>query len=420
MDMLFGLGLGAVLLIILVAMLVVFIVANNLVEICQPNEVLVFSGFGGDKEKGYLILHGGKKVRIPIVQTLDRIDVTNMVIDINVTNAYSKGGIPLSLKGVANVKIGSEEPYITNAVERFLGTPRDHVKQIAKETLEGTMRGVLATLTPEEVNDDRLKFASSLQEEAEHDLTRLGLVLDNLKIQTVTDEKGYLDSIGRKQSAALIMTSRMAEAQNRADATVQDAENQLSKAIAKIAAQKQIAKAESERRVLDAQTRGEAMVAEERSKAGAAIARARAGLDVQRARLEQVKRQLAADVIQPAQAKKAELEAQAKGNTARIVEDGRATAEALRSLIGVWHEAGDAARPIFLVQQFDAIMDSMLSTIQDIKIDKITVIDSQVSNADADRGLPMRAASGSEQIKQTLGLDLPRVLQGIASLQDKS
>ncbi len=419
MDIFLGLGLGAVGIVLVIFLIVAFIVANNLVEICQPNEVLVFSGMGGENGKGYKMLHGGKQVRIPIFQKLDRIDVTNIVIDINITNAYSKGGIPLSLKGVANVKIGSEDPYISNAIERLLGMNREHVKQIAKETLEGTMRGVLATLTPEEVNNDRLKFAQSLQEEAEHDLTRLGLVLDNLKIQTVTDEKGYLDSIGRKQSAELIMTSRMAEAQNRAEATVQDAENQLKKAIAKIGALKRIAKADSERRVLDATTRGEAMVAEERSKAGSAIVRAKSNIDVQRARLEQVKRQLAADVIQPAQAKKAELEAQAKGNTARIVEDGRATADALRSLINVWKDAGDAARPIFLVQQFDAIMDAMLSTIHDIKIDKITVIDSAVSKADADRGLPMRAASGAEQIKQTLGLDLPRVLQGIAALQEK-
>lgn len=415
-----GLVIGVIVVILGLLVVAVFIVANNLVEICQPNEVLVFSGVGGTEGKGYMVLHGGKKVRIPVFQTVDRIDVTNMVIDINVTNAYSKGGIPLTLKGVANVKIGSGEPYVSNAVERFLGMNRDHVKQIAKETLEGTMRGVLATLTPEEVNNDRLKFAQSLQEEAEHDLTRLGLMLDNLKIQTVADEKGYLDSIGRKQSAELIMTSRIAEAQNRAEATVQDAENQLKKAIAKIAAQKQISKADADRRVLDASTRGTAMIAEERSKVGSAIARAKANLDVQRARLEQVKRQLAADIIQPAQAKKAELEAQAKGKTAHVVEDGRATAEALRSLIVVWKDAGDAARPIFLIQQFDAIMDAMLSTISDIRIDKITVIDSAVQDGDSARGLPMKAASGAEQIKQTLGLDLPGVLQGLAALQEKA
>ncbi len=412
-------GLGAFGMIALTAIIVIIIVIKNYIEICQPNEVLVFSGMGGGK-KGYKLIHSGRQVRIPMFQRLDRVDVTNMIIDINVHNAYSKGGIPLSVKGVANVKIGSQEPYISNAVERFLGMPRTAVEQIAKETLEGNMRGVLATLTPEEVNDDRLKFARSLLAEAEHDLTRLGLVLDNLKIQSVSDDKGYLDSIGRKQSAELIMTSRVAEAQNRAEATIQDADNQLKKAIAKIDAQKEISKADADRRIVDARTRGEAMVAEEQSKTGSAIARARANLDVQRARLEQVKRQLAADVIQPAQARKAELEADAKARSAKVVEDGKATADALRALNQTWKDAGDAARPIFLVQQFDAIMENMLSTVQDIKIDKITVIDSKVQDADSSRGLPMKAASGSEQIKQTLGLDLPRVLQGLAALQDNS
>src|SRR5699024_2009416 len=152
----------------------------------------------------YEFVHAGKKIRIPLFHRVDRLDVTNMVIDLNVNNAYSKGGIPLSVRGVANVKIASHQPLIANAVERFLGMSRERVMQISKETLEGNLRGVLARLTPEQVNFDRQSFAEELSAEAEHDLSKLGLELDTLKIQSVTDEKGYLDSIGRKQSANLI------------------------------------------------------------------------------------------------------------------------------------------------------------------------------------------------------------------------
>ena len=52
-----------------------------------------------------------------------------------------------------------------NADERFLGRDRAELRSVAKETLEGTLRGVLATLTPEEVNEDRLKFAESLRDD---------------------------------------------------------------------------------------------------------------------------------------------------------------------------------------------------------------------------------------------------------------
>ena len=78
--------------------------------------------------------------------------------------------IPLSVQGIANIKIAGDEPLLGNALERFLGIALAEVQDIAKDTLEGNLRGVLATLTPEEVNEDRLKFAQSLIGEADVDL----------------------------------------------------------------------------------------------------------------------------------------------------------------------------------------------------------------------------------------------------------
>ena len=388
---------------------------THYLEVCEPSEVLVFSGNKG----GYELVHSGRKLRNPILHKVDRLDVTNMVIDLHVTNAYSKGGIPLTVRAVANVKIGSIQPHINNAVERFLGMSRKEVIEVAQETLEGNLRGVLATMTPEQVNDDRITFANNLSEEAEDDLQSLGLMMDTLNVQSVADNQGYLDSIGRQQSAKLLMKSRVAEAMNRAEAAEVDAANQEKRALAKVDAQMSIAKAEAERRVIDAQTRAEAMVAEERGQVGALVAAARANLDVQRARLEQVKRQLAADVIQPAQASKAELEAQAKANAADVIEEGKANVIALQELIDTWNAAGESARPVFLLQQFDTILDAMMSTVQEIEIGKITVIDSNLDKVDRQGALPLKAASGSEQIKETLGMDIPKMLQGLAALQDR-
>jgi flotillin len=408
-------GIAVVLLIF--AAIAATIAVDNLTEICQPSEVLVFSGTRS--KRGYEVIHSGRRLRIPLFNEVDRLDVTNMAIDLNVTNAYSKGGIPLTLRGVANVKIGTREPLINNAIERFLGNTRAQIMEVAKETLEGNLRGVLATLTPEQVNNDRAVFAQELIEEAVHDMSKLGLELDTLKIQSVSDDVGYLDAIGRCKTAELLRDSRIAEARNRAEAVVRDAENQLKRATAKINAQTDIAEAEAKRRIVDAQTKGTAMIAEERSRIGAAIAKAEASKDVQRQRLEQVRRQLQADVIKPADARKAELENQAKANAAKIIEDGKANVEALRELLATWGEAGDAARPIFLLQNFDTIFDNMLSTVEDIQIDKITVIDSQLDQVDRHGSAPLKAASGSEQIKQTLGIDLPRLLQGVSALSEK-
>jgi len=393
-----------------------FMAIGNLVVVCEPSQMLVISG-KSDGANDYTAINGGRAVQFPLIHEVDWLDLRNMVIELNVTNAYSKGGIPLKVQGVANVKIASRGKMADRAIERFLGKSRKHVIRIAKETLEGNLRGVVAAMTPEEVNYDRQKFQQNLSDEADKSFRQLGLQLDSLRVKSVADDEGYLDSIGRKRDADLIRKSRIAEAENRAAASVQDAENQLRKAKAKIEAQKEIARADADRRITDARTKAEAMVAEERSKIGAAVAKARANLDVQKARLEQVKRKLAADVIQPAQAEKAELEAEAKADAATVVEDGKANVEALRELLETWRKAGDAARPLFLIQKFDTVMDAMMSTIQEIDIEKVTVIDSEVSEVDRKGSVPMKAASGSEQIKETLGLDIPRMLQGLSAMQ---
>src|SRR5213075_317232 len=136
-----------------------------------------------------------------------------------------KGGIPLDGVGQHRRKIAGVPPGLDNAVERFLGVDRKQIMMVAKEALEGNLRGVLATLTPEEVNEDKIKFAQSLLSEAEDDLRRIGLELDTLKIQDVSDDVGYLDSIGRRQSAEVQKRALIAEAASKAESAIRSASN---------------------------------------------------------------------------------------------------------------------------------------------------------------------------------------------------
>ncbi len=397
--------------IVILAVITIVAVFTKLIHICPPNEVLIFSGVErkvGNRTVGYRLVQGGLGIRKPVFETVDRLDLTNMIIDIRVKGAYSKGGIPLNVEGVANVKIASTEPSIGNAIERFLGKPRSEIMRVARETLEGNLRGVLSTLTPEEVNQDRVKFAESLLQEAGHDLTRLGLELDTLKVQNVSDDKGYLDSIGRKQSAALIMRSRIAEAENRAMAAERHAENTETKEIARVNADIAMARADAERRIIDAQTRKEAMIEEERSGVIAAVARAEADLEVQAARLEQVRLQLQADRIKPAIARRQQMVEKARGQAARVVEEGKATAAAIRSISDTWSQCGDEARQIFVAQQLSGLVGHMMSTVDESSINKITFIDKALTRGGSN--LAVDAAVTSEQLKHTMGIDIPALL----------
>ena len=405
---------------LVIAGIALALIVSRLINICSPNEVLIFSGTtrevsdnqGGVREVGYRLIQGGRGIRIPLMERVDRLDLTIMIIDLKVQGAYAKGGIPLNVEGIANVKIGSTEEILANGIERLLGKPREEIMRVARETLEGNLRGVLATMTPEEVNQDRVKFSKQLLNEADKDLSGLGLELDTLKIQSVSDDRGYLDSLGRRQSADLLMRSRIAEAENRALAAEKDASNTEMKEIAAVSAEIAKARAEAEKRIADATTMKTAMVAEQRGQVTSLVARATADLGVHRARLEQVRFRLVADEIKPAEARLSMMREQARGNAAKSIEEGKATAAALRALAATWRENGDSARQIVVAQKLNSLVGSLMSTVSNLPIDKVTFIDKDLRGGNGGN-VAVQAAITSEQLKHTLGIDVPALLNKI-------
>jgi flotillin len=401
---------------VVAAILFLGILISRIIYICPPNEVLIFSGGhrtipGEDRVVGYRVVQGGRGIRIPLIEIVDRMDLTNMIIELKVHGAYSRGGIPLNVQGVANVKISSKSVQLASAVERFLGMTREQIMGIARETLEGNLRGVLSTLTPEEVNQDREKFAGELLHEADHDLGRLGLELDTLKVQHVSDEKGYLDSIGRRQTAELLKNSRIAEAENRALSAENAAQNFQNQEISKLDAEIAMARADGARRVVEAQTRKGALIAESKGQVLALVAKAKAEVEVQHARLAQVRFQLVADKVKPAEAKKAQMIAQAKGTASKLLEEGKATAAAIRSLGATWAKTGDNARQIFVAQKLSRLIATMMQTVGDMPIDKLTVIDKELAANGSN--FAVKTAVTAEQIKQLLGVDIAQVAQSL-------
>lgn len=390
-----------------------FVVIRNFYYICQPSEVLIFAGnrtqIADGKEVGYRLVKGGSSIQVPLLERAFRMDLTNMIIELRVSNAYSKGGIPLTVEGVANIKIAGEEPTIHNAIERLLGKSRKDIEQLAKETLEGNLRGVLASLTPEQVNEDKIAFAKILLEEAEDDLEKLGLVLDNLQIQNISDEVRYLDSIGRKQQAELLRDARIAEAKARAQSIIRASENERITALRRIGRDLEMAKAEAERRVRDALTKRAAVIAEVESVVGSEVARVQAEVAVQTERIKQVENQLQADVVAPAEAECKRAIAKARGDAARIVEDGKAQAAGTKRLAESWKTAGTSAREIFLLQKLEPLLKTMAAGVPEVEVQNLTVIDAQNgSNV-------TKMASFLEQLRQATGVDVAKVVGHLAA-----
>ena len=392
------------------------VLLRQLYYICQPSEVLIFAGLrrstGSGRRVGYRTVRGGSALRIPLVEEVMRLDLSNMIIDLRVENAYSKGGIPLNVSGVANIKISGDEPGIHNAIERLIGKTQDEIRHIAKETLEGNLRGVMSSLTPEQLNEDKVTFARTLLEEAEDDLQRLGLVLDTLQIQNISDDVRYLDSIGRKQLVELKRDSRIAEAEAKSQSAVKQAENERITALRRLDKDLAIATANAEKRTTDALTRRAAVVAEAEAMVGAELARAEAEVPVQQERIKQVTEQLQADIVAPAESECQTMMAEAKGEAATIVEQGRSQAEGLQELVDSLKRSGDDAKRLFLLQKLEPLLTMLSGTVQPVEVEEVNLV------AQKDGGNTLSIATLLKQLQESTGLQLPNTPSKTESTPD--
>lgn len=352
---------------------------NNFMQICNPNEIMILSGrkhrTKEGQEVGYRVIFGGRTIVIPVIETVERMDLTTMPVPVEVKNAYSKGGTPLHIQAIANVKISSDPEIVGNAIERFLRRDRSEIASVARETLEGNLRGVVAMLTPEQINEDRLQFAERIAQDVSRDLSKLGLQLDTLKIQSVTDDVDYLRSIGRKRIAQIVRDAEIAEAEALSQAERIEANCQQQSEVAKSQAMAVIQQRQNELRKIKAELEQEARSEEERTKAAEREARARAEQQMQTMRAELERLRLEADEVLPAEAERQAKTLHAKGSAAELAENAKAAAMVNDMLSKVWQKTGVDASELFLMQQIEMVLQEAAKIPKRVHLDQVNVID---------------------------------------------
>ena len=404
-----------------VSLLVLMGIVKRFLYICRPNEILIFSGrdrrLADGSTVGFRVVFGGRAFRWPILEKVDRMDLTTISIDFKTLNAYSKGGIPLDVHVVANVKISNDPKVVGNTIERFLGRDPSEIETVARETLEGHVRGVLARLTPEEVNEDRLKFATHLQEEVKADFDSLGLMLDTLKIQAVHDKVNYLDSIGKNRIANILRDAEIAESSSRSEAAQEQAQARQAGKVAWENAEAAILTRQNELRTVRAELNSKSRVEEERAEAAAAQARAEAELELQEIRAELEKLRLQADVVLPAQSQQAAQAYKARGDAAIIAEDGKAMAWVLQQMADTWASMGADAKEIFVIQQLETILKLVVERVSNLRVGEVNLIDSGEGTALPGyvASFPATVAEVLRQLKDSTGVDVPAMLAGAAT-----
>lgn len=410
---------AAVLVVVIVALIVT---VQKLIVIVPPNRAAVLTGrkrsLSDGQSVGYRSITGGRTFRVPVIETVQHVNLETIPIEVSVSNAFSKGNIPLNVEAIANVKIASEPEWVfNNAVERLLGKTEDEVRVLAQDTLTGNLRGVLATMTPEAVNEDRLGFAKALSEDAGEDLASLGFHLDVLKIQNVSDERGYLEAIGREKSAEAIRQAEIAEAQAEADTREARAEARRRAEVREAAASIKVSEAQNALRVRQAELDQEGVTAEKISRVRAHEAEVEAEKVLEAKRVEREEQRLRADVVEPAKAEKEAAFARAEAEAAPILARGKAQVEVLRRLYAEVGAGGDAAFAVFLAEKLPELLETAVQAVKGVDIDRVVVMDGGdgggVGNALNQR---VKGAYGTmEGLASVLGLDIADVLKRAVS-----
>ena len=398
---------------VVVVLVVLNLVSRWMIRICRPNEMLIVTGShsnqGAQGTKGYrVVANGGWTFVKPILETARRMDVTLLPVLVEVKNAYSNGGTPLDIQAIANVKVSTDPAVRNNAIERFLDRDPAEIVQVAKENLEGNLRSVLAQLTPEQVNEDRLRFAEQIADDVGEDLRRLGLQLDTLKIQSVSDEVDYLNSISRRRVAQIVRDAEIAEAEAIGQAERIEAEMEEVSEVVRTNSETTVLEKDNQVRTKVALMEKEARAEEERTTAAEQEAKAKAEQKLQKVRAQLERLRLQAEQVMPAQAEQKAQELRARGNASATAENGKASALVNDLLTRVWDEAGSTAELVFLLQQIEMVLEQATRLPKRLKLKRITTLDGNDATSLASLVALNHVVVRQffDQVRDILGIDL--------------
>ncbi len=449
----FGLIVAAVLILI-----AVFAFVANQYKRCPSNKIIVVYGKTGG-ERTAKCVHGGGTFIIPLIQDYGVLSLEPMTTDIDLKGALSKGNIRVAVPSTFTFGISTEPSIMINAAERLLNLSKSEVITQASDIILGQLRLAIATLSIEEINQDREKFLEQINANVNTELKKIGLEIINVNIKDITDESGYIDAIGKKAAAEAINKAKVEVAQQEKLGAVGEAEANKEKEVqvAQQTAMTEIGKtnAAKEQRIKTADLEAQAVEGENIAKANIAeynatlsvkqadafregeVAKANAQRDVLLAQKEQEEAKLKKEELarQEVEKLKIQVEADAEAERLRRVANGQADAikakyfaeaegvkavleakaQGYADLVRISNNRPEIATSFLMIEKVQDIVAKQVEAIKNIKFDKITVWDGGAGSANGSttanfmRDL-IKSLPAMHDLANQAGIELPSVL----------
>lgn len=424
---------------------------------CPPDKIMVIYGRTAGSEASKVI-HGGATLVWPLIQDYSYISLTPMTINIDMRNALSQQNIRINVPSTFTIGVSTDPRIMSSAAERLLELDLDQVEEMAKEIIFGQLRLTVATLTIEQINQDRDAFLDLIRTNVDAELNKVGLYLINVNIVDITDESNYIESIGKKAASEAVERARVDVANAERDGAVGSAEADRAREIqvAENMAQAEKGKkaAEADQRVyvneqeaiaVEGENSSQAQIAivnadlaeaEALAKQRAEIAKAQAEAEIQKSKyIEEEERLRASEIVREnIQKQQIEIAAEAEAERQRRIAAGQADAILLKyeaEAAGVQKvleakaagyaglvtsSGGDAkaAATLLMVEKIEGMVAAQIEAVKNLKIDSITVWDgggSADGSATSDFiSSLVRSLPPLHDVARNAGVDLPEYL----------
>lgn len=308
--------------VIVLLVVVTFIGLLSRYRKCASDEILVVFGKAGKKkvvnektgktEEVILpskIIHGGGTFVMPVIQDWAKMSLKPIQIQVMVEGVSSqmiKVRIPVTL----TTGIGTDQVLMQNAASRFLTAKTSEISDQIKDILIGEVRSLMATMTIEEINADRIKFIGKAKENIETELNKVGFSIININNADISDDANYIKNLGQKAATKALAQAQADIAEEKKKGDIQIAETNKQREIA-------VADAEKERETTVAQTKQEQEVKVAEINQEKAIRLAEAEKNKQAGIAEQKAEQEASIARANTQAESAKAESQRIANVAK-------------------------------------------------------------------------------------------------------
>ena len=179
------------LLIGVVSIILLFIMLAAIYKVAPADKALVITG--GKKLK--IKVSGGSFV-IPFFRKASYFDLCMLTVPADGDEIRTSTAIPIVVDWTAQIRPNSKNiDILQKAIISFNERGKDEIARDVKLTLMGAVRGVVATMTPEQVQYEKETFKQLIIDSVSDELADMGLELVSLNIQDITDNNGYYRDI---------------------------------------------------------------------------------------------------------------------------------------------------------------------------------------------------------------------------------